>query len=107
MQKRETAQNDNDMRSRNARTLMVRWSIRRGNRAYRWNDFGPPRSDGGLLENDSARPTLEMLRRKREFLRHNGPLSEVAIERLRCYFARDKDVTDRNRAEFRGSPRRG
>ncbi len=55
----------------------------------------------GLLEKDSMQPTLEALRRRREFLPHGGPLSEAAIERLRSYLAGDQDVTDGNRAEYR------
>jgi hypothetical protein len=55
----------------------------------------------GLLEKDTFRPTSEALRRRREFLRHDGPLSEAAIERLRCHLAGDRAVTDENRASYR------
>jgi hypothetical protein len=55
----------------------------------------------GLLERCSHRPTPEALRRHREFLPHDGPLSEAALEQFRRHLAGNRDVTDENRAAYR------
>jgi hypothetical protein len=55
----------------------------------------------GLLEEDSTRPTRAALRRRREFLPHDGPLSRAALAQFRRHVAGDRDVTDANRAAYR------
>ena len=55
----------------------------------------------GLLEKDSTRPTRAALRRRREFLPHDGPLSRAAVAQFRHHLAGDRDVTDANRAAYR------
>src|SRR5947209_8072210 len=55
----------------------------------------------GLLEKDSTRPTRLALRRIREFLPHDGPLSRAALAQFQRHLAGDRDVTDANRAAYR------
>jgi hypothetical protein len=55
----------------------------------------------GLLEKDTTRPTREALRRCREFLPHDGSLSNAAMERFERHLTGDRDVTDANRAAYR------
>ncbi len=55
----------------------------------------------GLLEEGSTRPTRAALRRRREFLPHEGPLSKAAVTRFRRHLAGDRDVTDANRSAYR------
>jgi hypothetical protein len=55
----------------------------------------------GLLEKDSTRPTRAALRRRREFLPHDGPLSKAAVAQFQRHLAGDRDVTDTNRAAYR------
>jgi hypothetical protein len=88
--------------SRNARTLMMRClSNEEIERATGVISACRELERAGLLEKNSTRPTCEALRRRREFLPHDGPLSEAAIERLRCYLAGERDVTDENRVAYR------
>ena len=84
--------------SRNARTLMVRCLLGEEIEA----------SDGPLAVAASwrrracwkhihpGRPAA--LRRRREFLPHDGPLSRSALAQLRRYLDGDREVTDANRA---------
>jgi hypothetical protein len=55
----------------------------------------------GLLEAGSTHPTPEASRRRREFLPHDGPLSEGALAQFERYLAGDREVTDTNRAAYR------
>jgi hypothetical protein len=88
--------------SRNARTLMVR--------CLSGEDVevaGPLISarreleEAGLLKKGSTQPTRAALRRRREFLPHDGPLSRTALARFRSHLAGDSEVTDANRAAYR------
>lgn len=88
--------------SRNARTFLIRCMS--GEEIEATNGAISARRElecAGLLETDSGRPTPEALRRRREFLPHDGPLSEAAIDRFRRHLAGDRDVTDENRAAYR------
>jgi hypothetical protein len=88
--------------SRNARTLLVRClsgeEIELTDRAI---SARRELERAGLLEADSTRPTREALRRRREFLPHDGSLSRSAVAQLRRHLAGDRDVTDANRAACR------
>lgn len=88
--------------SRNARTLLVRCLSGEEIKPASW--VIPARRElerAGLLEKGSSRPTREALRRRREFLPHDGPLSRAASARFRRHLAGDRDVTDANRAAYR------
>ena len=88
--------------SRNARMLMVRCLA--GEEIERTDRVILARRElerAGLLEEDSTRPTRAALRRRREFLPHDGPLSRAALAQFRRHVAGDRDVTDANRAAYR------
>ena len=88
--------------SRNARTFLLRCMS--GEEIEATNGALSARRElerAGLLDRDSLRPTPEALRRCREFLPHNGPLSETAIAQFRRHLAGDRDVTNENRAAYR------
>src|SRR5438105_3995582 len=88
--------------SRNARMLMVRCLT--GEEIELTDRVISARRElesAGLLEGDSTRPTREALRRRREFLPHDGPPSRAALARFQRHLAGDRDVTDANRATYR------
>jgi hypothetical protein len=88
--------------SRNARTILVRCLS--GEEIEPASGVISARQElerAGLLEEGSTRPTREPLRRRREFLPHEGPLSRAAVARFRHHLAGDHDVTDANRAAYR------
>ena len=88
--------------SRNARTLIVRClSGEEIERAAGVISDCRELERAGLLGKNSMRPTCEALRRRREFVPHDGPLSDAAIERFRCFLAGEHDVTDQIRAAYR------
>ena len=55
----------------------------------------------GLLEELRSDRRARRCTMAAEFLPHDGPLSEAAIERFRCYLAGDRDMADENRAAYR------
>src|SRR5262245_42032249 len=88
--------------SRNARTLMVRCLS--GEEMEITGSMITAREEleqAGLLKKGSTLPTHAALRRRREFLPHDGPLSRAAVAQLRRYLAGDRGVTDSNRAADR------
>ena len=88
--------------SRNARTLMVRCLLGEEIEASEQTARGRRElEEAGLLEAGSTRPTRAALRRRREFLPHDGPLSRFALAQLRRYLDGDREVTDANRAAYR------
>jgi hypothetical protein len=88
--------------SRNAQTLLVRCLS--GEEIQSTGGVISARRElerAGLLEEGSTRPTRAALRRRREFLPQDGPLSRAALAQFRRHVAGDRDVTDANRAAYR------
>jgi hypothetical protein len=54
----------------------------------------------GLLGPD-GHPTAQAKSRRREFVPHDGPLTDEAIDLLRRHLAGDTEVTDENRVVYR------
>jgi hypothetical protein len=87
--------------SRNARMLMVRCLY--GEEIEETEGTTRARRElerAGLLEAGSTHPTAEASRR-REFLPHDGPLSEEPLSQFERYLAGDREVTATNRAAYR------
>ncbi len=88
--------------SRNARTLLL--ACLSGKEVQSTDAMIAARRElerEGLLREGSTRPTRAALRRRREFLPQDGPLSRAAVDRFRRHVAGDHDVTDANRAAYR------
>ncbi len=88
--------------SRNARTLLARCLS--GEEIESTSGMISARRElerAGLLEEGSTQPTRAALRRRGDFVPHEGPLSRAAVARFRRHVAGDRDVTDANRAAYR------
>jgi hypothetical protein len=88
--------------SRNARTLITRRLAGEEVELTDENRRAYERlAEAGLTAPGSTRLTVDALRRQREFLPHDGPLSTGAIGLLRQHLAGDREVNDTNRAAYR------